>query len=158
MNTQRREKPSAPASEIDGRGARNRWQRSSSTRSAKESGPVFPAPIALHRRALATGGTAPPVLPAGLATNSLQSEQNHLNFVTPAWLVPQDSRRSLPPPGAGIHAATGTLTTRRSSSPFIPSPSGFVCIHPTLPQFPAGLGRWTERYDGKRDLHLQHAA
>jgi hypothetical protein len=158
MNTQRREKPSAPASENDGRGARNRWQRSSCTQSAEVSGPVIPAPIARNSRALATDGTAPPVLPARWVTNSLQSEQNHLNFVTPAWFVPQDSRRSLPPPGAGIHAATGTLTTRRSSSPFIPSPSGFVSIHPTSPQFPVGFGRWTERYDGKRDLYLQHAA
>jgi hypothetical protein len=157
MNTQRREKPSAPASKTDRRGTRNRWQRSSCTKNAKESGPVFPTPIALHRRALATDGTAPPVTD-WTATNSLQSEQNHLNFVTPAWFVPQDSRRSLPPPGSGIHAATGTLTTRRSSPPFIPSPSGFVSIHPTLPQFPAGFDRWTERYDGKRDLHLQHAA
>jgi hypothetical protein len=27
-----------------------------------------------------------------------------------------------------------------------------------LPQFPAGRRRRAERYDGKRDLHLQHAA
>ena len=143
MSTQRRE---------------NRWQRTSCTKSARASGHANPAPIALHCRALATVGTAPPAISAWLATNSLQSDHSYLNFVTLAWFVSQDIRRSSPPPGAGIRAATGTRTTRRSFLPFIPSPAGFTGFHPTLPQFPVGDRRWTERYDGKRDLHLQHAA
>ena len=102
-----------------------------------------------------------PGAPDWLATNSLQSDYRCLNLVISAGFVCfvcKDSRRSSPPPGNGMRAATGALTTHRSSLPFIPSPSGFVSIHPTLPQFPAGKRRWLERYDGKRDLYLQHAA
>src|ERR1039458_5464469 len=101
----------------------DRWQRSSCTKSAKVSGQVNPAPIVLHRRALATVGTAPPVISAWLATNSLQSDHSYLNFVTPAWFVSQDIRRESPPPRVGAFAAIGTITTRRSFLPFIPSPT-----------------------------------
>jgi hypothetical protein len=116
MNTQRRE---------------NRWQRSGCTESAIASGPGFPTPIVLHRRALATVGTAPPNILARLATNSLQSDQSYLNLVKSAWFVPQDIRRSLLPPEAGTRAATGKITTHRSFLPFIPSPSALrVSIPP----------------------------
>jgi hypothetical protein len=135
MSTQRRENYPTPATKIN------------------RCGPN-PTPFALYRRAFAAVGTAP----NWVATNSLQPDQSYLNFVTPAWFVRQDIRRGSPPPGVGSRVASGTLTTRRSSLPFIPSPSGFKKLRSTLPQFPALKSSWTERYDGKRDLHLQHAA
>jgi hypothetical protein len=163
MSTQRRE---------------NRWQRTSCTQRAetssilgdgsmslvwKVSGNANPAPVAQHGRAYAKVGTAPigfypsdkdlsPGAPNWLATNSLQSDYSNLQ------LARQNIRRSSPPPGAGCGAALATLATHRSSLPHIPTPSGFVCLHPTLPQFPAGKRRWTERYDGKGNLHLLYAA
>jgi hypothetical protein len=110
--------------------------------------------MALDRRALATDGTAH----YWVTKTSLQSDHSYLNIVTAAWNSQQDVNRESPPPGSGFSAATGTLTTRRSSLPFIPSPSGFADFHPALPLFPALNSCWTERYDGKRDLYFQHAA
>ena len=163
MSTQRRE---------------NRWQRRSCTQRAetscilgdeslsrvwKVSGNASPGPVARHSRALAKVGTAPirfhpsdkdlsPGAPDWLATNSLQLDYSNLQ------LARQNIRRSSPPPGAGCGAAFDPLATHRSSFSRIPSPSGLVCLHPTLPRFPAGKRRWTERYDGKGNLHLLYAA
>ena len=152
MSTQRRE---------------NRWQRTSCTGRAGVLGMAFAGPIAWHARAAATVGTAPPSLSASFhpsdndpspgapdwsATNSLQSEYSNLQ------LARQNIRRSSPPPGAGCGAAFDPLATHRSSFSRIPSHSGLVCLHPTLPRFPAGKRRWTERYDGKGNLHLLYAA
>ena len=154
MSTQRRDHHSNPATKINRCGPRIGRQHGSCTRSAKESGQECPAPMALDRCALATVGSAP----NRAARGSLQSDHSYLNFVTPASLFQQDIRRGSPTPGAGLRAASGTITTHRLSLPFIPSPSGFADFHPALPQFPALNSRWTERYDGKRDLHFQHAA
>jgi hypothetical protein len=152
MSTQRRE---------------NRWQRISCTQRGsasgvpgdrsssqgwKVSGHANPAPIAQHGRAYAKVGTAPPGVPVWLATNSLQSDHRTIKFAE------QNIRRSSPPTGAGCRAASATLATHRSSLPRIASPSVFVCLRSTLPQFPAGKRRWTERYDGKGNLHLLNAA
>jgi hypothetical protein len=108
--------------------------------------------VALHGRAFAKVGTAPPGVSAWLATNSVQSD--HRIFK----LVKQNIRRSSQPAGAGYRAAFAKLATHRSSFQRIPSPSGFDCLHPTLPHFPAGERRWMERYDGKGNLHLLYAA
>ena len=160
----------------------NRWQRSSCTHSAgafrvpgdgnsspewKVSEHTNCAPAARHGRAYAKVGTAPPGVsayfhpsdqnrspgsPEQLATNSVQSD--HRKFK----LVQQNIRRSSPPAGAGYRAAFARLATHRSSFQRIPSPSGFDCLHPTLPHLPAGERRWMERYDGKGNLHLLYAA
>ena len=172
MSTQRRE---------------NHWQRRSCTQSAGASRHGNSAPIARRDRAHARVGTAPPATPAWfhpsdgdlslgarerLATNSLQSDCRTIQLVqcvqsVPLSVVPSVPRgklckshkaRSAPPSGAALGAAAGTLATLRSSPSFIPSPSGLVCLHPTSPRFPAGKRRWTERYDGKGNLHLLHAA
>jgi hypothetical protein len=148
MSTQRRE---------------NRWQRINCTQRGSVSGFANPAPIAQHGRAYAKVGTAPiwfrpsdkelsPGALDWLATNSLQSDHRTIQFAR------QNIRRSSPPPGAGCRAASATLATHRSSLLRITSPSVFVCLHSTLPQFPAGKRRWTERYDGKGNLHLLNAA
>ena len=146
MSTQRRE---------------NRWRRTSCTKHSEASGSFSPRPVARCACSNASGGTAPPGLLAWLATNSLQLDHRTTQLVRFVRIVHHDIRhssRSSPPPGAGSRAATGTPATRRSSLPHIPFPPGFARLHPTLPQIPAGQCRWTERYDGKRDLHLQHAA
>jgi hypothetical protein len=145
MSTQRREDPR---------------QYRNCTDLAKGSSRIWLVFIAWLVRAIARVGTAPPRaidrLPAvRLATNSLQL--GHRN----TKLVRQDSRRrphSPPPIWAARSAITGTPATRRSSLPLTPAPSVLESLHPSLPKNPAGKCRWTERYDGKRDLHFQYAA
>ena len=159
MRTQRRE---------------NRWQSSRSTECAahggryslsgsRVSGQASPAPAAFHAGDGATVGTAPPsttgsLLPNWLATNSLQSDSRMVKFV---WLVPRNIRhssRSSPPLWNGNRSVSGIPATHVALLPHIPFSSGFARLHPTLPHDPAGQCRWTERYDGKRDMHFQHAA
>ena len=159
MRTQRRE---------------NRWQISRSTECVAHgggnslsgsgvSGQASPAPVALHARAAAPVGTAPPPTTGSLstkwlATNSLQSDSRMVKFV---WLVPRNIRhssRSSPPLWNGNRSVSGIPATHVALLPHIPFSSGFARLHPTLPHDPAGQCRWTERYDGKRDMHVQHAA
>ena len=158
MSTQRRE---------------NRWQRSSCTAYAGAPEGMFPAPVSRIERAGANGGTAPPQYLAWLATNSLQSDYRFASFVGFVLLVhlvrpvrqlplvslaPQDPCAGLSPFWALRRTATGIPTTLGASLLHIPIPSGFARLHPSLPQIPIGKCRRAERYDGKRDLHLQHAA
>jgi hypothetical protein len=155
MSTQRRE---------------NRWQRLSTTAYAGASESIFPAPIMRQVRAGANGGTAPPQFSVRLATNSLQLDCRFLPFdwlvqlfqavqlVCPARPFRQDIRLGVSPLRAVRRTATGTLATHGLSLPHIPFPSGLARLPLTLPQIPTGRRRRAERYDGKRDLHLQHAA
>ena len=104
----------------------------------------------------ANGETAPAgFIPSWLATNSLQSDYRSTQLV---GLVPSNIRRGSPPPGAGSHAAARRLKSQGSSLLHIPFPSGFARLLPSLPRVPIAKGYRTERYDGKRDLYLQHAA
>jgi hypothetical protein len=111
--------------------------------------------LAWFARAAATVGTAPPqainrLFAAWLATNSLQPD--HL-FAQLAPFVEQDIRRGSPPTRKPNRPAGF-----RSSHRLTPIPSALATVHPSLPNYPAGKCRWTERYDGKRDLYFQHAA
>jgi hypothetical protein len=139
MSTQRRE---------------NRAQRNS-TEYARRLGHIWLIFSAWLVRAAAAVGTAPPeatfrLLKAWLATKSLQSDRL---FAQLASFVEQDIRRGSPPIG------TANLSAGfRSSFPLAPIPSVLATVHPSLPNYPAGKCRWTERYDGKRDLYFQHAA
>ena len=140
MSTQRRE---------------NRWRPTGCMECAGSywlSGLAF---LALYVLAHASGGTAPPDSPAWLATISLQSDYRITQIVR---LVPLNIRLGFPPPGGSHHAAAVTLKSFGSSPSHIPSLSGPARLHHSLPRAPAAKGSWTERYDGKRDLHLQHAA
>ena len=152
MSTQRRE---------------DRWQRTSCTASAGASrahggvfsplrrrapGQAIPSPFALYGCANASVGTAPPGFSARTATISLQSGYRIVQ------LVLQYLRRGTPPLGAGSGAETGTPANHGSSLPHIPDPSGLAPLHRTLPQVPAGRRHRAERYDGKGNLYLQHAA
>jgi hypothetical protein len=162
MSTQRRE---------------SRWRRQCCTEGTGASRLESLAPLAFQVRANANDGTAPPRIAAGLATNSLQLGDRNaqlvqlvqfVQFVLRIRLVQlvqlaqlvsqQDDRIGSPPPGAERLAVSGTPATRRSSLPHIPSPSGLARLHRTLPRVPAGRRRWAERYDGKGNMHLQHAA
>jgi hypothetical protein len=159
MSTQRRENGTTPAATIYRRGARDRRQRDS-TDIVTNMGCIWPVLLAWLARAIATVGTAPPqaanrLHTSWLATKSLQSDHRTIQ------LVRQDFRRhsrSSPPFPAGLSATIGIPATRRSSPRFTPIPSVFECLHPFRPQTPAGECRWSERYDGKRDLYFQHAA
>jgi hypothetical protein len=146
-----------------------RWRNRSCMGYAGLSGIAFPGLIARYDRAIASGGTAPPEFPAWFATNSLQSgfrivqldrlvQLLFVRFVQLVLLVRLVLRHGSPPFGAGPGGATGRPANHGFSLPHIPSPSGFARLHPTLPRVPAGRRRWAERYDGKGNLYLQHAA
>jgi hypothetical protein len=167
MSTQRRE---------------NRWQRTSCTASAGASrapgdsssslgwgvsGQAIPSPLARFGCADATVGTAPPGSPARfhpsdkdlspesqeqLATISLQSDYRIVQLVLHVL------RLGSPPFRASFGAETGTPANHGLSPRHIGSLSGLARLHPTLTRVPAGRRRWAERYDGKGNMHLQHAA
>lgn len=111
--------------------------------------------LARFDHAHASGGTAPPGFPVWLATNSLQSDYRNTQLVR---LVPLSTRLGSLPPGGSRRAAAVTLQSFGSSTLHIPSSSGLARLHPSLPRVPAVMNSRTERYDGKRDLHFQHAA
>jgi hypothetical protein len=140
MSTQRRE---------------DRWQHRSYTEHVNRSSRIWLAFIAWFVRVIAAVGTAPPkavvrLSQARLATNSLQSDRL---FAQLAPFVEQDIRRGSPPFGMANRQAGS-----RSSLPLPLFPPVLASVHPSLPNYPAGKCRWTERYDGKRDLYFQHAA
>jgi hypothetical protein len=146
-----------------------RWRNRSCMGYAGLSGIAFPGPIARYNRAYASGGTAPPDLPARFATNSLQSgfrivqldrlvQLLFVQFVQLVLLLRFVFRHGSPPLGASHGEAAGRPANHGFSLPHIPSPSGLARLHPTLPRVPAGRRRWAERYDGKGNLYLQYAA
>jgi hypothetical protein len=143
MSTQRRE---------------DRLRRTSCTGPSDALGSVVSGPRARCISAIASGGTAPPRLSARLATNSLQSGYRIVQLVQFVQFVRQDLRLSSPPFAASLGAANGRPASHGSSLPHIPSLSGLARLHPTLPRVPAGRRRWAERYDGKGNMYLQHAA
>jgi hypothetical protein len=175
MSTQRREDGSTPATNTHRRVPRNRWQRRICTDPTVGLGRFWLGFIVWLARAIATVGTAPPKETEGFpkacfhpsdkelspgpreqsATNSLQSDHSTTK------LVRQDLRRtprSAPPFRAGRRALTGTPATRRSSVPLTPSTAELVSVCLSWPNHPAGKCRWTERYDGQRNLHFLNAA
>jgi len=114
----------------------------------------FPGSQPREVLALAAGRTVPPdANPAVAATNSLSSDHRNQQLVR---LVLFGVRPGSPP----SRQAAG----RKQLPPF---PFGYPTIHsyadrarshPTLPRIPAAMSCRKERYDGKRDLHFQHAA
>jgi len=140
MSTQRRE---------------NRWRPTGCMDRVRAFGHFCLALLTRYCHALASVVTAPPVIPAWLATKSLQSDHRINQLLR---LVLRNIPHSLSPPGAGSRVAAATAASFRSSFPHIPTPSGLAHLHPSLPRVPAAISCRTERYDGKRDLYLQHAA
>ena len=129
----------------------SRWRKTGCMDGSRSLELSSSASSARFYHAHASGGTAP----EWLATNSLQSDYRSTQLV---GLVPSNIRRGSPPPGAGSHAAARRLKSQGSSLLHIPFPSGFARLLPSLPRVPIAKGYGTERYDGKRDLYLQHAA
>jgi hypothetical protein len=178
MNTQRREDRWQRTSCTHGAGASRHLSSGPIMLHGSAQAKVGTAPPAAPAWFRPSDGDLSPGAPARLATNSLQSDYRSLQLVRIVQFVQlarflsrlavqsavqekhekRHNARHSPPYGASVSAATGTLTAPGSSHSFIPSPSGLDRLHPTLPQFPAGERRWTERYDGKGNLHLLHAA
>ena len=88
-----------------------------------------------------------------VATNSLPSDTCFETFAGLGSLSGSPPRKR-----AGDRSLPVPLATRMSSPLHIPTIPVRARLHPTLPQAPAGLVRWAERHDGKRDLYFQHAA
>jgi hypothetical protein len=88
-----------------------------------------------------------------VATNSLLSDHR---FRT---LVRLDSRCGSPPSSAAgrgrLQAAPAKHWSSTLHTPKLPSRTR---LHLSLPHAPTGESRWAERYDGKGNLHIQHAA
>jgi hypothetical protein len=151
MSTQRRESHSAPTTEDCWEGAMRDWRRLSDTACAENREQLEVARTALQSSSSAKDRTAP----HWEATNSLQLDScisRYFELVAPAI------RRGPPPVWEAGYTVTGLTASRRSSLPLYPHPPVLENIHPALPQFPAADRSRTERYDGKRDLHFQHAA
>ena len=150
-----------------------RWEDHSRLAHCKErvatSGKGVPDSTARNLLAVAAGRTAPPaMLPALLhpsdkdlslgapeleATNSLLSDHRNQQLVRLVLFV---FRFGSPPLRQA--AVRRPLRQRPSGYPPIHSFAERARSHPTLPGVPAALSCRTERYDGKRNLHLQHAA
>jgi len=166
MSTQKRVNWDTPATKTRRREPRYRSQHKRCTDRAGAGCVPLPAHIARYVCAAAKGRTAPLMsiiwsALAWVATEFLHSDHHTRQLVQP---VPEADRRGSPPPRVRSRAAQGKQASPRSSIPRIPYPSGFVSIHRTLPQGPQGPQapdgdcRRAERYDGKRDMHFQHAA
>jgi len=117
------------------------------------SGIQFPSSPARELPAIAAGQTAPPVhRSASAATKSLLSDHPRQSFVR---LVSFQLRFGSPPKQASERRLIRSFFP---GVPHMPSFAGSALSHLTLPCVPAALSRRTERYDGKRNLHFQHAA
>jgi hypothetical protein len=92
--------------------------------------------------------TAPPAIPARTATNSLRLDDCDQQPARPCLGSPpsNDATERWPRPQRSL--TCGPIHFPAVSSRF----------HRALPWAPAAKCRRTERYDGKRDLHFQHAA
>ncbi len=88
-----------------------------------------------------------------VATKSLPSDTCFETFAGLGSL-----RGSPPRKGAGGRGLSVQRVTRMLSPRHIPIIPVRARLQTTLPQAPAGLVRWAERHDGKRDLYFQHAA
>jgi hypothetical protein len=167
MSTQRREGRSTLATLTCRRGPRNRCRRIVCTNRAGALEAIDSAPVTRHNRALAGEQAFRPIGPprslpsdenpsprasATLAKYSLQKDHRIVR------IVPQDFRRNDQALKVGSCMRAGKPAAFRSSPSPISILSGSALLHSTLPKAPAGDCRRAERYDGKRDLHFQHAA
>jgi hypothetical protein len=160
MSTQRREDGYRPDATSGRMGPRDRWQASIGADRTQGWSRFWLFLMVWSVRVMAAVETAPlfeasPLQTGRTATNSLQTDHQTTQPVR------QDRCRILrcsPPLQAGAGASFGASATRRLSLRLTPRPSVLASIRPSWPQDPAGRRRWMERYDGKRDLHLLHAA
>jgi hypothetical protein len=153
MSTQRREVRPTLAAKICRLGMRlgswlaKRWDRGEGSENHS------PRPSTRNFLAIAASRTAPPETPERVATNTLRLNQRNQQ---PARLAPLDIRLGSPPLGrASFRSPSGQCSPGPLSIHFPAVSSRF---HRASPWAPAALSCRTERYDGKRNLHFQHAA
>jgi hypothetical protein len=151
MSTQRWESHFAPTAEDCWKGVTRDWRRLSDTACAENREQLEVARTAPNSSSPAEALTAP----HWEATNSLQLDSFTSGYFE---LFAQEIRRGSPPVWETSRTVASLTASRRSSLPLIPRPSVLEPLHPALPQFPAANRGRTERYDGKRNLHFQHAA
>ena len=153
MSTQRREVRSTLATKIVRLAERlGSWLARRKDR--VESSEIYsPRPSTRNFPALAAGRTAPPEISDRVATSPLRSDQHNQQLIR---IAPRDIRLGSPP--------SGQASSRRFPWRCSPGdrPIHILAVtsrfHRAVPWAPAALRRRTERYDGKRDLHFQHAA
>jgi len=158
MGTQRREDRSAPTTEMYSWGHGIRWQRTDCAERTEGVRDFIPARVVWHVRAVAGVETAQPFELATTATKSLLVDHPHRLFVRSVRLDVQDICGWTSPEESGSSAVNGRRATRRRSLPHTPILSDFAVFRQALPQDPVGDSRWAERYDGKGNLYLKHAA
>jgi len=91
--------------------------------------------------------------PEWVTTNSRRSDRRNQQRVR---LVVLFNRFGSPPLRQA--AARRPFLKRPSGLSPNPLPAVLARLHPSVPRVPAAMRCRTERYDGKRDLHFQHAA
>jgi hypothetical protein len=138
-------------------GLRNqRWNARRSMACIGASGFEIPVPHARRRQTLSQGQTAPPGVSFGsVGHNSLKLDRRTLELVR---LRSFRFRRGSPHSTSGAVGQPALRALLRSSFSPTPSPSGIAQFHHTLPLAPTAKGCRPERYDGKGNLYLQHAA
>jgi hypothetical protein len=158
MSTQRREDRSAPTTKMCSWGRGIRWRCIDCAERTVGVRDFIPARVVPHVRAIAGAETARPFKLATTATTSLLVDHPHKLFVWSVRSEVQDIRGWISPEDPGNIAVHSRRATRRRSLSHIPFPSDFAFLRQALPQDPAGHSRWAERYDGKGNLYLKHAA
>jgi hypothetical protein len=148
MSAQRRDHRSIRQANV-----RPRVHRCCGQHSRCAAGARAKAPMALQYRADASAETASPSEWDRMATNSLQSDRRSR----------EDRNLRLRQRNASLENRIGCTRPAVNHMPQSPRPSPQPTsspsrLHLTSPLIPAGQPSWAERYDGKRDLHLLHAA
>ena len=92
--------------------------------------------------------------PDRVSTNSLRSDRRNQQRVR---LVVLFVRHGSPPLRQAAQAEAVSQASFRAFAQTRPCRLR-ARLHPALPRVPAAMNGRTERYDGKRDLHFQHAA
>ncbi len=176
MSTQRRANRTSPAITNDCAGVWFRWFRgcmehAGTSVSAAQTGSTLTSTPSRQDRSVA--GTKAPLMSIvwlawawlfsgddssresteRVATHSLPSDTCFETFAGLGSLSGSPPRE-----GAGDRRLTVPQATHMSSPRHIPTIPVRARLQTTLPQAPAGLVRWAERHDGKRDLYFQHAA
>jgi hypothetical protein len=120
------------------------------------SGFEIPVPHARRRRTSSQGQTARPEVNSGsVGHNSLKLDRRTLELVR---LRVFRFRHGSPPSTGSPNDQPASRALLRSSFSPTPSPSGIAHFHHTLPLAPTARGCRPERYDGKGNMYLQHAA
>ena len=147
MSTQRRDGRSAPTTDIGCRSTRHGSRLAQGTDLANRAnrlGLANTVSPTWNIPANASGDISAMATPSTLRqdTRNQQSVRFLCSGSPPIWQA----------------AAHGPFFDRLIGYPPIPFPAVFARVHRTLPHVPVAIGCRTERYDGKGNLYIQHAA